>query len=60
MPAKLRVAKERRPQFGAEVLALFAELEATPMRDRNTAEFRARDRALARHLNLAAYACGAS
>jgi hypothetical protein len=30
MPAKLRAAKDRRPVFTAEVIALFLEIERTP------------------------------
>jgi hypothetical protein len=53
MPAKLRVPKERRPApFGAETLALFKELEAVPMRSRDTDGFRAKQRELMKALGL--------
>jgi hypothetical protein len=50
MPAKLREAKERRPSFSREVLALFAKLEATPARQRRTQEFKDGAHQLARLL----------
>jgi hypothetical protein len=52
VPVKLRQAKDRRPSFSAEALALFVELEAVPLRRRHSQEFRERDRALARMLGL--------
>jgi hypothetical protein len=52
MPAKLRAAKDRRPQFGPEVLALIRELDSTPKRARESAEFKAKERTLMRQLNL--------
>jgi hypothetical protein len=53
MPAKLRAPKERRPPpFDPEVLALFRELDATPMRARESDAFKARSRELARALGL--------
>jgi hypothetical protein len=50
MPARLREAKARRRQFSAEVLALFAKLEATPARQRRTQEFKDGAHQLARLL----------
>jgi hypothetical protein len=52
MPAKLREAKERRPQFSREVLDLFRELEGTPRRMRHTPEFIAKSKRLAVLLDL--------
>jgi hypothetical protein len=52
MPARLREAKERRPQFGAEALELFHELESTPARRRHTSEFKAKSKRLGILLGL--------
>jgi hypothetical protein len=53
MPAKRRIiARPRRAVFTAEVLRLFTELERTPMCDRRSEAFQARDRELARLLGL--------
>jgi hypothetical protein len=52
MPTNRRtISRPRRPTFGPEVLALFAELNAVPMRDRKD-EFKARDRELAEMLSI--------
>ena len=50
MPAKLRAAKERRPSFSAETLALFVELEHA--RRRRGEDFEAKERELMRLLGL--------
>src|SRR5262245_6995965 len=52
MPARLREAKERRPQFSTEVLELFRELEGTPRRRQKAPEFIAKSKRLAALLNL--------
>ena len=52
MPVKARVAKDRRPSFSPDALALFAELEHTPARRRHTREFMDREHELARRLHL--------
>jgi hypothetical protein len=49
MPAKLRVAKDRRPSFSAETLALFIELEHMP---RNRRGFNDKSKRLANLLGL--------
>jgi hypothetical protein len=49
MPAKLRVAKDRRPSFSPEALSLFLELEGMPQHSR---AFKDGSRQLAQHLNL--------
>jgi hypothetical protein len=49
MPVKARAAKDRRPSFSAEALALFAELERTPQGSRR---FQEGSRELARLLDL--------
>lgn len=52
MPVKLRVAKERRPSFSPEALALFAELERVPAHRRHSREFKDKEHELARRLHL--------
>ena len=52
MPVKLRAAKERRPRFSAEALALFVELERVPPRRRHRQDFRDKTHELARLLGL--------
>jgi hypothetical protein len=52
MPAKLRVAKQLRPQFSADVLALFVQLERTPPRRRGSQVFKDGEHELVRRLNL--------
>jgi hypothetical protein len=52
MPAKLREAKQRRPQFSREVLELFAELEAVPLRQKKSQTFKNAEHELARKLGL--------
>jgi hypothetical protein len=53
MPAKARVAKQRRPAFSDEALALFRQLEAVPERMRqDNREYHARDLELHRMLGL--------
>jgi hypothetical protein len=52
VPVKAREAKERRPQFGAEVLQLFLALETTPPRRRKSQTFKDGERELARRLGL--------
>jgi hypothetical protein len=49
MPAKLRVAKDRRPSFSPEALSLFLELEGMSQHSR---AFKDGSRRLARLLNL--------
>ena len=51
MPVKRRVAKDRRPQFSPEVLALFLELERMP---RGSQRFTESSRELAGLLGLTA------
>jgi hypothetical protein len=54
VPAKHRTPKGRRPPpFPPEALALFAELDAVPKRNRESAEFKAKERELMRALDLA-------
>jgi hypothetical protein len=52
MPAKLRTAKGRRPQFSPEAIALFRELDAVPMRRRKGREWDAAARQLSVLLDL--------
>jgi hypothetical protein len=52
MPAKRRTPKERRPVFSDEVLELFRELDAVPLRRRESSAFKSDDRRLARMLGL--------
>jgi hypothetical protein len=52
VPVKLRAAKERRPNFSAEALALFVELERVPPRRRDRQDFRDKTHELARLLGL--------
>ena len=52
MPARLREAKERRPQFSAEVLELFRELEGASRRQRKAPEFIAKSKRLGILLDL--------
>lgn len=54
MPVKLRAAKERRPTFSAEVLALFAALDRVPAQRQRNREFKDGERELARLLHLVA------
>jgi hypothetical protein len=49
MPVKARAAKDRRPSFSAEALALFVELERTP---KGSQRFKDGSRDLARMLGL--------
>jgi hypothetical protein len=51
MPVKARPPKGRKPVFH-EALALFAELNAVPLRSRSGDAFKAKDRRLARMLGL--------
>jgi hypothetical protein len=51
MPVKARTAKGRKSVFSDDALALFAELNAVPLRNRDD-DFKARDRELARMLGL--------
>ena len=53
MPVKARVAKGRHPTFSAETIALFVELDAAPARGRHSQAFKAKERELARQLDLA-------
>jgi hypothetical protein len=52
VPVKLRIAKERRPQFSREVLELFRALEGAPRRQRKTPEFIAKSKRLGVLLGL--------
>jgi hypothetical protein len=52
MPVKYRSAKQRRPSFSAEALALFTELEAEQARHRHRQDFRDKAYELARLLSL--------
>ena len=53
MPTKRTIInRPRRPSFSDEALALFAELERVPTRDRKSDEFKAKDHQLARLLGL--------
>jgi hypothetical protein len=53
MPTKrTTINRQRTPTIDAETLALFVELNAVPMRRRDTDTFKQRDRALARRLDL--------
>jgi hypothetical protein len=54
MPVKVRIAKDRRPSFSRETLALFVELERTSPRRRKTTEFIAKSKRLAGLLGLSA------
>jgi hypothetical protein len=47
MPVKLRVPKERIPQFSTEILELFRALNATPRQRRRSQQFKAGERKLA-------------
>jgi hypothetical protein len=52
MPVKLRAAKGRRQSFTPEVLGLFSELDAVPVRRRHSEDFKAKHRKLAQQLDL--------
>src|SRR5262245_55964509 len=52
MPAKLRAAKELRPQFSRETIELFGQLEAVPLRRRGSQAFKDGEHELARRLGL--------
>jgi hypothetical protein len=46
------ISRPRRPTAPDETVELFRKLEATPMRQRSTGEFRAQDKALHKMLGL--------
>jgi hypothetical protein len=52
MPVKARAAKDRRPLFDAETVALFVKLEG--MKSRNSQAFKDGEHELARRLDLVA------
>jgi hypothetical protein len=54
VPTKRRNPKERRPVFSDEIIALFEELDAVPLRKRESSAFKSDDRRLAHMLGLGA------